>query len=83
MADPGRFATLPANHHQIGEAHGRFSLHNAPFDISLRIGASMLAQHIDVFHYSSFTPRGKAQDLTSLSTIFPRQNEYFVIFLDV
>jgi hypothetical protein len=83
MANPARLATLLANHHQIREVHRGLSLHNAAFDILLRIRASMLTQHIDVFHHSPFTPRGKAQDLTSLSTIFPRQNEYFVIFLDV
>ncbi len=83
MADPGRFATLPANHHQIGEDHGGLLLHNAAFDIFLRIGTSMLTQHIDVFHHSPFTPRVKAQDLTPLSTVFPRQNQHLIIFLDV
>ncbi len=83
MADPGRLATLLANHHQIGEDHGGLLLHHAPFDISLRIGASMPTQHIDVFHHSPFTPREKAQDLTPLSTVSPRQDQHLIIFLDV
>ena len=83
MADPGGLATLPANHHQIGEAHGGLLLHYAPLDIFLRIGASVPTQHIDAFHHSPVTSRGKAQDLTPLSTVFPRQNQHLIIFFDV
>ena len=83
MPDPGRLATLPANHHQIGEVYRGFLFHNAPFDISLRIGASMLMQHIDFLHHSPLTPRIKAQDLTLLSSISPRENQHLIIFLDV
>ncbi len=60
MADPGRLATLPANHHQIGEVYGGLLLHNAPFDIFLRIRTSMPTQHIDVFHHCPLPPRVEA-----------------------
>ncbi len=83
MPDPGRLATLPANHHQIREVYGRLLLHNAPFDISLRIGAGMPTQHIDVLHHSPVTPRVEAQDLTPLSAVSPRQDQHLIIFLDV
>ena len=83
MPDPGRLATLPANHHQIGEVYRGFLFHNAPFDIPLRIGASMLMQHIDFLHHSPGTPRENAQDLTLLSTVSPRQNQHLIVFLDV
>ncbi len=83
MPDPGRLVTLPANHHQIGEVYGGFLFHNTPFDILLRIGASMLTQHIDFLHHSPVTPRVNAQDLTLLSTVSPRQDQHLIIFLDV
>ncbi len=83
MPDPGRLATLPANHHQIGEVYGGLLLHNAPFDIFLRIRTSMPTQHIDVFHHCPLPPRVEAQDLTLLSTVSPRENQHLIIFLDV
>jgi hypothetical protein len=43
----------------------------------------MLTQHIDFLHHSPVTPRVKAQNLTLLSTISPRENQHLIIFLDV